>query len=139
MDRADLPAHPRMSHRLMMKRIRTEDAGLVRGNCPSLLKPLRLGKICKMAKTKLRAALDRVKTPNRVGWKETTKSVAASRFGQQKVSSRGDAMMEWTEREREGGEGERESERCVLSGVRRLRRKKERERRKNEKEMSESP
>lgn len=117
MDRADLPAHPRMSHRLMMKRIRTEDAGLVKGNCPSLLKPLRLGKICKMAKTKLRAALDRVKTPNRVGWKETTKSVAASRFGQQKVSSRGDAMMEWTERERE--ERGRESRRgvcCLVSG-----------------------
>lgn len=41
---------------------------------------------------RLRAALPKLNAPNKTGWKETTNSVAASLFGQQKVSSRGDAM-----------------------------------------------
>lgn len=90
-----------MSHTLMMNRIREEDAGLGRGYCPSLLYPLRLGRICTTANTRLRTALPRLRAPNRTGWKETTNSVAASRFGQQNVSSRGDAMTERRGRERE--------------------------------------
>lgn len=45
-----------------------------------------------MEKKRLRDALATVSAPNRSGWKVTTNSVAASRFGQQNVSSRGEAM-----------------------------------------------
>lgn len=83
-----------MSHTLMMSSIREEDAGLGSGYCPSLLYPLRLGRSCRTAKMRLRAALARVSAPNSTGWKVTTKPVAASRFGQQNVSSRGEAMTE---------------------------------------------
>lgn len=89
-----LPAHPSMSHTLMIKRIREEDAGLGSGYCPSLRYPFLLGRSCKMENKRLRTALPRVSVPNSTGWKVTTKSVAASRFGQQKVSSRGEAMEE---------------------------------------------
>lgn len=101
-----------MSHMLMMNNIREEDAGLGSGYCPSLLYPLRLGRICKTAKTRLRLALPKPKAPNSTGWKETTNSVAASLFGQQKVSSRGDAMPghrggegKWAERTVVGRKG----------------------------------
>lgn len=76
----------------MMKRIREEDAGLGRGYCPSLLWPFRLGRSCKTDNTRLNVALVRVSAPNRTGWKVTTNAVAASRFGQQNVSSRGEAI-----------------------------------------------
>lgn len=99
-----LPVHPSMSHILMMNNIRDDDAGLGRGYCPSLLYPLRLGRICKIANRRLKAPLPRLKAPNRTGWKVTTNSVAASRFGQQKVSSRGDAMMDRRREERGGRE-----------------------------------
>lgn len=98
-----LPMHPSMSHILMMNTIREEDAGLGSGYCPSLLYPLRLGRICKTANKRLRVALARPRAANKSGWKETTKSVAASRFGQQKVSSRGEAMALREERNREVG------------------------------------
>lgn len=101
---SSLPVHPSMSHILMMNNIREEDAGLGRGYCPSLLYPLRFGRICKIANKRLKAALPRLKAPNKTGWKVTTNSVAASRFGQQKVSIRGDAMMDWRKKQR----GERE-------------------------------
>lgn len=101
---SSLPVHPNMSHILMMNNIREEDAGLGRGYCPSLLYPLRFGRICKIANKRLKAALPRLKAPNKTGWKVTTNSVAASRFGQQKVSIRGDAMMDWRKKQR----GERE-------------------------------
>lgn len=87
-----LPAQPSTSHTLMMNRIREEDAGLGTGYWPSLLYPFRLGRSCKMENKRLRTALARVSVPNRTGWKPTTNSVAASRFGQQNVSSRGEAM-----------------------------------------------
>lgn len=58
-----------------------------------------------MENKRLRTALPRVSVPNRTGWKVTTKSVAASRFGQQKVSSRGEAMAR---RRRKGKEDRRE-------------------------------
>lgn len=99
-----LPAHPSMSHILMMNNIREEDAGLGSGYCPSLLYPLRLGRSCKMANRRLRAALPKLSAPNKTGWKVTTNSVAASRFGQQKVSSRGEAMTAWREERRRKGE-----------------------------------
>ena len=38
---------------------------------------------------------------NSTGWKVTTNPVAASLFGQQKVSSRGEAMADCRQRERE--------------------------------------
>lgn len=89
-----------MSHTLMIRRIREEDAGLGSGYCPSLLYPFRLGSSCKMENKRLRTALLRVSVPNRTGWKVTTKSVAASRFGQQNVSSRGEAMAHRRRREK---------------------------------------
>lgn len=98
-----LPAHPSMSHTLMMNRIREEDAGLGSGYCPSLLYPFRLGRSCKTENRRLRAALARVSAPNRTGWKVTTNSVAASRFGQQNVSSRGEAMAHRGRREKRTG------------------------------------
>lgn len=101
-----LPAHPSMSHILMMSNIREEDPGLRSGYCPSLLYPFRLGRSCRTANKRLRAALPKLSAPNKAGWKLTTNSVAASRFGQQKVSSRGEAM---TACRREGGA------RCVRS------------------------
>lgn len=88
----DLPAQPSMSQTLMMNRIREEDAGLGRGYCPSLLGPFRLGRSWKTEQDRLRAALARVSAPKSSGWKVTTSCVAASRFGQQNVSSRGEAM-----------------------------------------------
>lgn len=93
-----------MSHTLMMNRIREEDAGLGSGYCPSLRYPLRFGAICRAANRRLSAAEPRLTAPNSTGWKDTTSSVAASRFGQQKVSSRGEAMVgpeRRRERERE--------------------------------------
>lgn len=81
-----------MSQTLMMKRIREEEAGRGRGYCPSLRYPFRFGRICTTAKMRLRAALPRLKAPNRTDWKFTTNPVAASRFGQQNVSRRGEAM-----------------------------------------------
>lgn len=81
-----------MSHTLMMSNIREEEPGLRSGYCPSLLYPFRLGRSCKTANRRLRAALPKLSAPNKAGWKLTTNSVAASRFGQQKVSSRGEAM-----------------------------------------------
>ena len=45
-----------------------------------------------MVKIKLRLALPTLSALNSWGWKETTKSVAGSLLGQQKVSSRGDAI-----------------------------------------------
>lgn len=102
---SSLPVHPSMSHILMMNNIREEDAGLGRGYCPSLLYPLRFGRICKIANKKLKAALPRLKAPNKTGWKVTTNSVAASLFGQQKVSIRGDAMMDWRKEQREKEKG----------------------------------
>lgn len=101
-----LPAQPSASHTLMMNRIRDEDAGLGSGYWPSLLYPFRLGRSCKMENKRLRTALARVSVPNRTGWKPTTNSVAASRFGQQNVSSRGEAMAHRRRREeRTGGRG----------------------------------
>lgn len=87
-----LPAHPRMSQTLMMNRIREEEAGRGRGYCPSLRYPFRFGRTCTTAKMRLRAALPRLRAPNSTGWKPTTNPVAASRFGQQNVSRRGEAM-----------------------------------------------
>ena len=45
-----------------------------------------------MVKIRLRLALPTLSALNSWGWKETTKSVAGSLLGQQKVSSRGDAI-----------------------------------------------
>lgn len=104
-----LPAHPRMSHILMMNSIRDEDAGLGSGYCPSLLYPFRLGRSCKTESKRLRAALPKLNAPNKEGWKVTTNSVAASRFGQQKVSSLGEAM---TRRRRERKATGRRGLRC---------------------------
>lgn len=108
-----------MSHTLMMKRILEEDVGLGRGYCPSRLYPLCFGRSCSTANARLRAALPKLNAPNKTGWKETANSVAASLLGQQKVSSRGDAMS--------GGRGR---ERGTESGLqwRDRRRKKERKR-----------
>lgn len=83
-----------MSHILMMNNILEEEAGLGSGYCPSLLYPLRFGRTCRTANMRLRAALPRLRDPNRTGWKETANSVAASRFGQQNVSSRGEAITD---------------------------------------------
>lgn len=77
-----------------MNSILEEDAGLGRGYCPSLLYPLRFGRICRTVKMRLTAALPKVRAPNRTGWKATTSSVAELRFGQQKVSSRGEAILD---------------------------------------------
>ncbi|MGH0137516.1 UNVERIFIED_CONTAM: hypothetical protein FKN15_025116 [Acipenser sinensis] len=43
--------------RLMMRRIRDEDVGFGRGYCPSVLYPLLLGKICRIANMRLTLAL----------------------------------------------------------------------------------
>ncbi|KAK0150154.1 Ankyrin repeat and SOCS box protein 9 [Merluccius polli] len=48
-----------------------------------------------MVKIKLKPALPTLNALNNVGWKVTTKSVAASLLGQQKVSSRGEAIEDW--------------------------------------------
>lgn len=105
-----------------MNNIREEDAGLGSGYCPSLLYPLRFGRICKIAKMRLTTALPRLNAPNRTGWKVTTNSVVASRFGQQNVSSRGDAMP-WTGQRYREREREREREKEVGYGVRRKKKK----------------
>lgn len=111
-----------MSHILMMNNIREEDAGLGSGYCPSLLYPLRLGRSCKIANRRLRAALPKLNAPNRTGWKVTTNSVAASRFGQQKVSSLGEAMTDRRRQKERGREREWEGEEEVGYGVRRKKR-----------------
>lgn len=72
---------------------------------------------------RLRAALPRVKAPNRTGWKVTTNSVAESRFGQQKVSSRGDAITDCRQR---GKERERKREKGKKEMGYRVRRKRKR-------------
>jgi len=83
-----LPEHPKMSHTLMMSRILRDEAGLGRGD----RKLLRFGRICNTQKKKLRLALHAHIAVKSRGAKLMTNSVAGSRFGQQKVSSRGDAM-----------------------------------------------
>lgn len=88
----------------MMNSIREEDAGLGSGYCPSLLYPFRLGRSCKTESKRLKAALPKLNAPNKEGWKVSTNSVAASRFGQQKVSSLGEAM---TRRRRKKGDREK--------------------------------
>lgn len=98
-----LPAHPSMSQTLMMNRIREVDAGLGSGYRPILLYPFRLGRSCKTENKRLKAALARVSAPNRTGWKVTTNSVAGSRFGQQNVSIRGEAMAHRGRREKRTG------------------------------------
>lgn len=112
-----------------MNNIREEDAGRGRGYCPSLLYPLRLGSSCKVANRRLSDALPRVNALNRTGWKVTTNSVAASRFGQQKVSSRGEAMADRRrQKEREKGGEKRKREEEVGYGVKAEKEKDERER-----------
>lgn len=91
--KGSLPAHPKMSHTLIMNNILEDEAGLGRGYCPSRRYPLRFGKICMIENMRLTPALPMQMAPKKSGWKVTTNSVEASRFGQQNVSSRGDAIM----------------------------------------------
>lgn len=82
-----------MSHTLIMNNILDDEAGFGRGYCPRRRYPLRFGKICMIENMRLTAALPMQMAPKKRGWKVITNSVEASRFGQQNVSSRGDAIM----------------------------------------------
>lgn len=90
---SSLPTHPRISHTLMMKRILDEEAGFGSGYVPNRLYPLLLGRICRKEKMMLTPALPAHIEVKKTGWKLMIKSVAASRFRQQKVSRRGEAML----------------------------------------------
>lgn len=77
----------------MMNRILEEEAGFGSGYVPSRLYPLFFGRSCRREKMALIPALPTHIAVKNPGWKLTIKSVAASRFGQQNVSRRGEAML----------------------------------------------
>lgn len=77
----------------MMNRILDEEAGFGSGYVPSRLYPLLLGRTCRREKIMLKPALPAHIAVKKPGWKPMMKSVAGSRFGQQNVSRRGEAML----------------------------------------------
>lgn len=90
---SSLPTHPRISHTLMMNRILDDEAGFGSGYVPNRLYPLFLGRTCRREKITLSPALPAHIAVKKPGWKLIIKFVAASRFGQQNVSRRGEAMF----------------------------------------------